>query len=79
MPTSIDNDKGRGGLPTFTEVVLASVLVNLAFGVVFVVFGIHLHSCSCLLAIDGQMVGTHGIGQFVKAVFTVFMVLGGAH
>ena len=39
-------------------------------------FAVHLHSCSCLLAIDGQVVGTQGVGQCVQAIFTVFMVLG---
>ncbi|KIJ90615.1 hypothetical protein K443DRAFT_15069 [Laccaria amethystina LaAM-08-1] len=39
--------------PTFTEVVLAGVLVNLAFGVVFTVFGVRSHSCSRLLAVNG--------------------------
>ena len=67
-----------GGLPTFTGVVLVGVLVDLAFEVVFVVFDIRSHLCSCLLAINGQVVGTHGVGQCVQAVFTVFTVLGGA-
>jgi hypothetical protein len=42
-----------GGLSTFVEVILAGVLVDLAFRVVFAVFGIRSHSCSCLLAVDG--------------------------
>ena len=68
-----------GGLLTFTGVVLASNLVNLAIKVVFMVFDVCLHLCSCLLAIDGQVVGTHGVGQCVQAIFMVFTVLGGTH
>ena len=68
-----------GGLPTFVGVVLVSVLVDLAFEVVFVVFNVHSHLCLCLLAINGQVVGTHSIGWCVQAVFTVFMVLEGTH
>jgi len=64
-----------GGLPTFAEVVLVSVLVDLAFGVVFAVFGIRSHSCSCLLAVDGQVVGTHCVGRCVQAIFTAFTIL----
>jgi len=29
--------------------------------------------------VDRQVVGTHGVGQCVQAIFTVFMALGGAH
>jgi len=68
-----------GGLPIFTGVVLVGVLVDLAFKVVFAVFDVHSQSCSCLLAIDGQVVGTHSIGWCVQAVFMAFTVLGGAH
>ena len=57
-PTSLDKQgEGRGsrwgGLPTFAGVVLVGVLVDLAFEVVFTVFDVRSHSCSCLLAIDG--------------------------
>ena len=61
MPTEGQGSRW-GGLPTFTGVVLVSLLVDLAFEVVFAVFDIHLHSCSCLLAINRQVVGTHSIG-----------------
>ena len=62
-PTSLLDDKGRGevrggvGLPTFA-VVLADVLVVLVVGVVFCV-----RSRSCLhpLAVNRQVVGTHGV------------------
>jgi len=68
-----------GGLPTFAGVVLVGILVDLAFEVVFVVFDVRSHSCLCLLAIDRQVVGTHGVGQRVQSIFTGFTVLGGAH
>ena len=68
-----------GGLPTFAGVVLVGVLVDLVFEVVFAVFNVHSHLCSCLLAINGQVVGTHSVGWCVQAVFMVFTVLGGAH
>ena len=68
-----------GGLPTSAGVVLAHVLVDLVVGVVFTVFGVCSHLCSCLLAIDGQMLGTHGIGWCVKVVFTAFTVFCDAH
>ena len=47
-----------GGLPTSVGVVLANVFVDLVFGVVFTVFGVRSHPCSCLLAVDGH-VGIH--------------------
>jgi len=77
-PTALDKTRG-GGLPTFAGVVLAGVLVNLAFEVVFAAFDVRSHSCSCLLAVDRQVVGTHSVGRCVQAVFTAFRVLGGAH
>jgi len=43
-----------------------------------VVFGVHSHSCACLLAVNvaaRQVVGTDGVGRLVHAVFAV---LGGA-
>ena len=51
-----------GGLPTFAGVVLVGVLVDLAFEVVFAVFEVHSHSCSCLLAVDGQVVVLTALG-----------------
>jgi len=35
---------------------------------------VRIHVC-----VDGQVVGTHGVGRCVQAVFTAFMALGGAH
>ena len=49
-------------------VVLADVLVDLVFGVHFTIFGIRSHLCSCLLAIDRQVLGTHGVVWCVEAV-----------
>ena len=49
-------------------IVLADVLVDLVFGVHFTIFGICSHPCSCLLAVDRQVFGTHGVGWCVKAV-----------
>lgn len=66
-----DGDKGRfevGWAPTFAGVVLADVFVDLVFEVVFAVFGVRSHACSCLLAVVGQMVGTHGVGWCVRAL-----------
>ena len=77
-----DGDKGRfevGWAPTFARVVLADVFVDLVFEVVFAVFGVRSHACSCLLAVVGQMVGTHGVGWCVRAAFTAFTALGDAH
>ena len=56
-----------GGPPTFAGVLLVDDLV---FGVVFAVFGVRSHSC--LLAVDGQVLGIHGVGWCVEAVFTAF-------
>ena len=66
-----------GGLPTFTGVVLAKVSVILVFGVVFAVF-LHLF-VFVFMTVGHQQTGTHSVGWCVKAVFMVFMVLGGAH
>ena len=48
---------------------LADVLVIFMFGVVFAIFGVRSHSCSRLLAIDGEVVGTHGVWWCVQPVF----------
>ena len=68
-----------GWVPTFAGVVLADVFVDLVFKVVFAVFGVRSHACSCLLAVDGQMVGTHSIGWCFQAAFMAFTALGDAH
>lgn len=65
-----------GWVPTFAGVVLVDILVDLAFRVVFDVFGVCSHSFSCVLAIDGQVVGAHSVGWCVQDVFTVFMDVG---
>ena len=57
-------------------VVLAEVLVDLVFGVVFMVFLASVCVCVC---VDGQVVGTHGVGWCVQAIFMAFMALGGTH
>ena len=67
------------GCPHPRGIVLANVLVDLVFGVVFTVFGVRSHPCSCLLAIDGQVLGTHGVGWCVEAVFTAFTALCNVH
>ena len=41
---------------------LANVFVDWVFGVVFTVFGVRSHPCSCLLAVDGQVLGTRVLG-----------------
>ena len=58
-----------GGLPTFSGVVLADILVDFVFGVIFTISGICSHSCLCLLAINREVVGTHGVWWCVLAVF----------
>jgi len=34
--------------------------------------------CVCV-CVDGQVVGTHGVGWCVQAIFMAFMALGGTH
>ena len=48
--------------------VLADVLVVFVFGVVFAIFGIRSRSYSRLLAVDGEVVGTHGVWWCVQPV-----------
>ena len=66
-------------MPTSTGVVLADVLVDLVVGVIFTVVGVRSRPCSCSLAVDGQVLGTHGVGWCVEAVFTAFTAFCDAH
>ena len=49
--------------------VLADILVVFVFGVVFVIFGVHSRLCSHLLAVDREVVGTHGVWWCVQPIF----------
>ena len=60
-------------------VVLADILVDLVFRVVFTVFGVCSHACSCLLAVNRQVLGTHSVAWCVEAVFTAFTALCDTH
>ena len=80
-PTSLDNYKGRGEVRGGMGCPHSQGLSCRSFGR-FGVWGgfrgflvlVHVRVC-----VDGQVVGTHGIGRCVQAVFTAFMALGGAH
>ena len=50
-----------GGPPTLAGAVLADILVIFMFRVIFTIFGIRSRLCSCLLAVDRGVVGTHDI------------------
>ena len=80
----LNDNKGSGALQggmgcSHSRGLLADILVDLVFGMVFTVFGVRSHLCSCLLAVDRQVLGTHGVGWCVEAVFTPFTALCDAH
>ena len=49
--------------------VLADDLVVFVFRVVFAIFGVRSRSCSHLLAVNGEVVGTHGVWWCVQPDF----------
>lgn len=60
---------GFSGQPTFAGLVLGDVLVVLVLGVVVAIFGSCSRSCVRLLAVNGQLVGTHSVGLCFQTVF----------